>query len=232
MLSLVGGAGDLLADLTAGGDQFGQLFRLLVLLDRAGRQGGDEPGDDLSVDAIGLGQQAHGLSELTHTKRVQPTHRQVGFAQGLDCFPLVAAAGLQADRLGLQRPQPPDQFGPTIAVIADLETSFGHVDPDKHAVLCHLHPLPCCAGSIPRNRSGLEDATGAPSSHTGSNRGGPRASGAADGLGQKAVRERQLPISPRYKGDRPPSVAKSGRWRGQAAHSVFSAAFQRPRSIQ
>ena len=69
---------------------------------------GGEAGQHPGIQAVGLGQDVAAAGEVAHRPRIDHRHRQPGAGQGRIDRLLVAAAGLQHDAGGLQRPRPAD----------------------------------------------------------------------------------------------------------------------------
>ena len=160
LLELVGQADLVLGELTARHDQLGHLLDQGIMARFAGRQLGREAGDHLRVDPVVLGQPAKRPGVLSKPVGVDQAHRQAGLAQRLGQAPLIAAAGLQADRPDPAALQPPDQFDPAGLVVADperharlqhrrVQPQLGHVDPDIPSRSTHLlTPILAC-GVLP-----------------------------------------------------------------------------------
>ena len=138
---------------------------------------GGEPGQDLRVQPVGLGQAPEGAGEVAGLARIDADDRQAGRGQGGDHDALVAAAGFQHDagrpprlELLLQAPQPAPRArhrpGRAAGLDRDVQLRLGHIDPDRDVRgSCHWVPsghagdTPCLADSgswlRPRHLFGL-----------------------------------------------------------------------------
>ena len=143
---MVGAAGEIVAQLTPGGDQLGE--RLGIGADGgAVRDAADEPGDRFGIEAVVLGHGPARHRELADSQGVEAVRGKVGVEQCLERIALVAAAGLEPDSRRSQTGQPTDQRGPASPVVgkapsfarrpeADVELSLGDIDADKDPMSC------------------------------------------------------------------------------------------------
>jgi hypothetical protein len=136
--------------------------------DRLG-EAGDRPG----VQAVGLGQPAHGAGEGTDLARVDHRDRQACCRQGRGEADLQAAGGLEHDERRGKRDQTLDQrrYLPLIMVDrealpggaqVDIEPALGDVDADEHGSSLVHDPASLDAGLLisPGDRSGRGDTAG------------------------------------------------------------------------
>src|SRR5258708_2085271 len=108
--------------------------------------------------------------------------------------------------------------GQAVGVIAQgLAGREGRGEPHYAPFMGHLHPLPCCAGSTPRNRSGLEDTAGAPSFPTVLFLGGHGLAAAADGLGKRPSAATPCTNSKTQGGPSSVAEGEGGWWKGRRA---------------
>lgn len=100
--------------------------------------GMSEVGEDLSVDAIGLGEFAGGFGEVADLAGINYDDGQFGGGQGSDRQPFIAAGGLQDDSLDRQaldaveqRLNPLEIVGVPLSrtfPLRDIEPIFGNID--------------------------------------------------------------------------------------------------------
>src|SRR4030088_57086 len=114
--------GDMLVtQLSPHGDDLGEPFDRVVPLHNSCRHDGDILCDQSCIEAIVLGQNAAGASELTKLVRVDASHRHSGYEQGTDDATLVTAARLKAKCGDRERAQPCGQLGPAGRVVTTRE---------------------------------------------------------------------------------------------------------------
>jgi hypothetical protein len=106
--------GDMLVtQLSPHGDDLGEPFDRVVPLHSSCWHDGDILCHQSRIEAIVLGQDAAGASELTKLVGVDTSLRQSGREQGTDDATLVTAARLKANCADCERAQPCDQLGPS-----------------------------------------------------------------------------------------------------------------------
>src|SRR6478672_2384147 len=169
-------SGDMLVtQLAPHGYDLGEMFNCIVALQNACRHDRDVFCDQSSVQTIILGQDTAGASELTKLVRVDASHRQSRREQGTNDAALVTTARLKANCGDCERAQPYDQLGPAGCVVTHrkepplrqhhhIQAVLRHVDTAKKRAWPSSYPILADAGSCPGNCTGMEEATGAPSS--------------------------------------------------------------------
>jgi len=101
-----------------------------------------EVGQDIGVDAVGLGQLARGSGEVSHLTGVDDGQRETSTDQRSGYRSFQIAGGFQHDQNRLESTQPLDQrfdsslvvrelFSHARGTYTDIELCFGHVDSDK-----------------------------------------------------------------------------------------------------
>src|SRR5262249_27468772 len=131
--------------------------------------------DQPRIEAVVLGQHAAGAGELTKLVRVDTSHRQPRCEQGTDDSALVSTARLKANCGDCERAQAYDQAGGAGCVINLPKRTTPQAAPPrpsgpstrryrKKRAWPSSYPILADAGSCPGNCSGMEEATGAPSS--------------------------------------------------------------------
>ena len=103
---------------------------------------------DLGIDGISFGQLTRRPCEVAHLAGVDHRYRQSvgGQRSGEDSF--IAAGGFNDDQLGLERAQTLAELGNALCIIGgmpglgmrqgiEIESIFGHIDPDKGLVSSH-----------------------------------------------------------------------------------------------
>ena len=104
-----------------------------------------EEGEEVRVEAIGLGELARGFGKVPHLARIDHHDGEAGGGEGGDTDQLIAAGGLEHDELGPQRSQALDQLADAGLIVGDgpalARRSRGHdqfgfrdIDPSPHRV--------------------------------------------------------------------------------------------------
>src|SRR6516225_9414166 len=166
--------GFLSAELAANSEHLDELLRCRRRRLRwTRRHDADERGDHSGVERIVLGQNSARLGELPQLERIDLAHGHAGCLQRSHGTTLVAAASLDADRCDREAAQLLHQYRPARLGRSAPKRSTRRATPSRpddpstrrfRKTRASSYPFLANAGSRPRNCSGMEEATGAPSS--------------------------------------------------------------------